>query len=70
MKLKNDTARSGIACDGMRTARRGATALLVSPAMALALVAVGSSARSTACSFCGKNLVQNPGAESGKGQTP
>ena len=36
--------------------------------MALALVAVGSSARSAACSFCGKNLVKNPGAESGKGQ--
>ncbi len=36
---------------------------------ALAVVAAGSAAPAAACSFCGKNLVQNPGAESGKGLT-
>ncbi len=69
MKRKNDTATSvyGLV-GGPSLARRGATALLLSTAIALALVAAGSSARSAACSFCGKNLVKNPGAESGKGQ--
>ncbi len=69
MKSKNDTATSGSSPDGgLRKARRRAAALLACSVVALALVAAGSSARSAACSFCGKNLVKNPGAESGKGQ--
>jgi hypothetical protein len=35
---------------------------------ALALVVAGASATSVACSFCGKNLIKNPGAEGGRGQ--
>jgi hypothetical protein len=43
--------------------------LLAAAALAtLALAAVGSAAPSAACSFCGKNLIRNPGAESGSGQ--
>jgi hypothetical protein len=42
--------------------------LLLCIATALALSAIASSSRATACSFCGRNLVKNPGAESGKGQ--
>ncbi len=38
-------------------------------AAALAAVAAGSAAPQAACSSCGKNLVQNPGAESGRGLT-
>ncbi|HEX4517974.1 MAG TPA: hypothetical protein VH063_00195 [Gaiellaceae bacterium] len=36
---------------------------------ALAVAAAGSAAGAAGCSFCGKNLVVNPGAESGKGVT-
>jgi hypothetical protein len=69
MKMKNDIATNGQrSYGGFSSARRGAAALLLCSAIALVLVAVGSSARSAACSFCGKNLVKNPGAESGKGQ--
>ena len=51
-----------------QVARR--SALLVATALAaLAVVAAGSAAPAAACSFCGKNLVLNPGAESGKGLT-
>jgi hypothetical protein len=32
------------------------------------VVVAGASAHVGACAFCGKNLVQNPGAEAGKGQ--
>ncbi len=47
------------------------SALLVAATVltALAVVAAGSAAPGAACSFCGKNLVLNPGAESGKGLT-
>ena len=45
-----------------------AAALLLCIAAALALSTIASSSRAAACSFCGKNLVKNPGAESGKGQ--
>jgi hypothetical protein len=34
----------------------------------LAFAAAGSSAQAASCSFCGKNLVKNPGAEGGRGQ--
>jgi hypothetical protein len=69
MKRKNGTVTGGHRHSGWaRAAQRGAAALLACSAIALALVAIGSSARSAACSFCGKNLVKNPGAESGKGQ--
>ena len=49
----------------------GASALLAVATVfaALAVVAAGSAAPAAACSFCGKNLVLNPGAESGKGLT-
>ena len=40
---------------------------LAATAAALALVGAGS-ASTTACSFCGKNLIKNPGAEAGVGQ--
>jgi len=36
---------------------------------ALAVAASGSAASAAGCSFCGKNLVLNPGAEAGKGLT-
>jgi hypothetical protein len=36
---------------------------------ALAFVAAGSAASAAGCSFCGKNLILNPGAEAGKGLT-
>jgi hypothetical protein len=36
---------------------------------ALLAAAASSAAPAAACSFCGKNLVQNPGAESGRGLT-
>jgi hypothetical protein len=36
---------------------------------ALALVPAGSATRTAGCSFCGKNLILNPGAEGGKGLT-
>jgi len=42
--------------------------LVAAVASALAVSAAGSSATSTACSLCGKNLIKNPGAEGGKGQ--
>lgn len=42
--------------------------LVAAVASALSLSAGGFSATSAACSFCGKNLIKNPGAEGGKGQ--
>jgi hypothetical protein len=48
------------------------TALLLAAATsvaALVVVTAGGAAPAAACSFCGKNLVLNPGAESGKGLT-
>jgi hypothetical protein len=54
---------------GYRQTLRRATALaVVSGLTALALVGSGSAA-TTACSFCGKNLILNPGAEAGHGVT-
>jgi len=56
-----------------RSAHRGrsggaiAIVALAATAAALALVGAGS-ASTTACSFCGKNLIKNPGAEAGVGQ--
>jgi hypothetical protein len=44
------------------------TVLVVAVTASLALVAGASSARTAACSFCGKNLIKNPGADAGKGQ--
>jgi hypothetical protein len=41
----------------------------VAVSAALTFSAVGLAAPATGCSFCGKNLVLNPGAESGKGLT-
>ena len=58
-----------------RRLRRGqvvGTSVLLAAATilaALTVVAAGSAASAAACSFCGKNLVLNPGAESGKGLT-
>jgi hypothetical protein len=57
-----------------RRPRRGqlarTSALLAATALAaLAVVATGSAARAASCSFCGKNLLLNSGAESGKGLT-
>jgi hypothetical protein len=70
MERHKTTGTSGYRpCGGLSAAPRGVILLLVCSAIGLAFVAVGSSARSSACSFCGKNLVRNPGAESGKGQT-
>jgi hypothetical protein len=49
--------------------RRQAMVLVAAAAVAtLTLAAVGSAAPSAACSFCAKNLIKNPGAESGSGQ--
>jgi len=48
----------------------GTAAALATPVLAaLSLVAAGSAEPAAACSFCGKNLVLNSGAESGKGLT-
>lgn len=48
---------------------RRTTALLAAAAMsALTLAAVASAVPSAGCAFCGKNLIKNPGAESGSGQ--
>ena len=49
--------------------QRAATALLAVAVSALVLAAVGSSAPSVGCALCGKNLIKNPGAELGRGQT-
>ena len=49
------------------TRRAAALVFALAAAAALALVAAGSSAPSAACSFCGKNLIKNPGAELGRG---
>jgi hypothetical protein len=60
MKLENATRRS----------RRAALTAAMAAGLALLACSVGSAAASSAgCSFCGKNLVKNPGAESGKGQS-
>jgi hypothetical protein len=46
----------------------GAIAIVTVAATAAALTLVGvGSASTTACSFCGKNLIKNPGAEAGLG---
>jgi len=68
MKRKNDTAMSGFERGGRRRALRGAAFLLICTVTALALTAIASSSPAAACSFCGKNLVKNPGAELGRGQ--
>ena len=54
-----------------RAGRTGASALLcaVTALAALVLASAVSAAPAAGCSFCGKNLVLNPGAESGKGLT-
>jgi hypothetical protein len=53
----------------LRPTWRQTTVLLAAAALAtLTLAAVGSAAPTAACSFCGKNLIRNPGAESGSGQ--
>jgi hypothetical protein len=67
MERKDNTATSGAGL-GARRLLRGAAVLLLCTATALALSAIASSSPAAACSFCGKNLVKNPGAESGKGQ--
>ncbi len=55
---------------GRREVVRGSALLAASTVLAaLVVVAAGSAASAAACSFCGKNLVLNPGAESGKGLT-
>lgn len=51
-----------------RSARAGTTLVLLVALTALAVAASGSAARSAACSFCGKNLVLDPGAESARGE--
>jgi hypothetical protein len=51
-----------------RTNRRATTIAVLAALAALGLVGTGS-ASTTACSFCGKNLVLNPGAEAGHGVT-
>jgi hypothetical protein len=48
---------------------RLAAALVAVSLSTLSLVASVSSAASTACPFCGKNLIRNPGAEAGLGVT-
>jgi hypothetical protein len=54
---------------GFRHTIRGVAALAVVACLA-ALATVGTGAASTsACSFCGKNLILNPGADSGRGVT-
>ena len=56
---------------GTHAARRPAWAVrvfcVVALLAALITTGVGSAAPAAACSFCGKNLVLNPGAEAGKG---
>ena len=66
MNEKKDPAMSRLGWVG--AARRVWVALFLCSAMALASAAIGSSARSVACSFCGKNLIKNPGADNGRGQ--
>ncbi len=49
---------------------RNAVALALAVAAgALALAASASARPATGCSLCGKNLIKNPGAEAGRGQT-
>jgi hypothetical protein len=60
MSFKPPTSLSGRA-----TLTAGAIAVL----SALVVASGGVAASSGACSFCGKNLVQNPGAEAGRGLT-
>ncbi len=47
--------------------RRAWAATAIAAVAALAFVGTGS-ATSSACAFCGKNLILNPGAEGGRGQ--
>jgi hypothetical protein len=50
---------------------RSTLAVAVAAAVTLAALALAGtgSASSAACSFCGKNLIRNPGAEAGRGVT-
>ena len=43
------------------------SAILLLTALAVLALAGTGSASSAACSFCGKNLILNPGAEGGRG---
>ncbi len=45
-----------------------AAAMVLATALVALTLAGGGFARSSACSFCGKNLIRNPGAEGGRGQ--
>ena len=47
---------------------RLAAAMFLATALGALALAGGSFARPAACSFCGKNLIKNPGAEGGRGQ--
>ena len=48
--------------------RKATSLLALAVAAALTLTTVASSASSAGCTFCGKNLIKNPGAEAGRGQ--
>jgi hypothetical protein len=68
-EVGEDMELSGWHRQGLR-ARKGV--LLVVGVVALTTLgsaATAAAARSTACGSCGKNLVKNPGAEAGRGQT-
>ena len=52
-----------------RQARTPVLLAVMAMLAALTVAAAGSAAPAARCSFCGKNLVRNPGAELGKGLT-
>ena len=47
---------------------RCTAAVFFTAALGALALAAGGSAGSAGCSFCGKNLIKNPGAEAGRGQ--
>jgi hypothetical protein len=59
----------GLHHQGLRVWRGVVFVIGVGVLTTLSFAATASAARSAACGFCGKNLVKNPGAEAGRGQT-
>jgi hypothetical protein len=60
---------SGQNHQGLRVGRGVVFVVVVAALATLGSAAIAGAARSAACGFCGKNLVKNPGAEAGRGQT-
>ena len=65
--MKQENCAAGRGRNGLGTVRRCVTVVAAAAVALLAFTAVASSATSAACSFCGKNLIKNAGADAGHG---